>query len=209
MLTVGWLKIRSYLSAPRARQENFIARVKEDKEENHVPHFKPKSLATLLVALFSSGLLMPAVSQEDFETELLWVAKVTIANRIEVGESKHGLRRIVPITGGNFAGPGIKGRVLPVGADWQLVRPDGTTELHARYLMQTEDGYVIQIINQVLSRSDNNGGSYRRSVIDLEAPINSPYEHLNDYVFLGTLDVPTRLEEGESPYVIISVYRLL
>src|SRR6056300_13417 len=150
-----------------------------------------------------------AILEHKFETELVWTAKVTIGDLVVLGESKRGLRRMIPITGGTFEGPDIRGEVLPGGADWQLVRPDGDTELYARYLLQTDDGHLIHIINQVLSRRLPNGEPYRRSVIDLEAPLGSPYEYLNHSMFLGTLDVPPSLEEGEAPYVIIGVYRLL
>lgn len=64
---------------------------------------------------------------KDFKTEFMWEAKVKIANMINVGESKRGVRRVIPITGGTFSDPKIKGVVLPGGEDWQLVRPDGDT----------------------------------------------------------------------------------
>jgi hypothetical protein len=75
---------------------------------------------------------------------------VTIANGIVLDKSKHGLRRIVPITGGSFAGPNIRGEIMPGGEDWQLDRPDGDTELYARHLLKTHDGHIIQVINRVL-----------------------------------------------------------
>jgi hypothetical protein len=60
---------------------------------------------------------------KDFKTEFIWEAKVKVGSMINVGESKRGTRRIIPITGGTFRGPKIKGEVLPAGEDWQLVRP--------------------------------------------------------------------------------------
>ena len=59
---------------------------------------------------------------KDFKTEHVWDAKVKISNMLMLGESKRGTRRIIPITGGTFEGPNIKGEVLPLGADWQTVR---------------------------------------------------------------------------------------
>lgn len=144
----------------------------------------------------------------DFKTEFLWKAKVNIGNMIMVGESKRGIRRIIPITGGTFSGPKISGEVLPGGEDWQIVRPDGDTELYARYLMKTSDGQVIQIINQALIHSDSKNGFYCKSVLDLEAPKDGPYDYLNHAIFLGTLDMP-KLKPGEQPYVIIGVYKVL
>jgi len=146
---------------------------------------------------------------EDFKTEFMWEAKVKIANMINVGESKRGTRRVIPITGGTFDGPKIKGEVLSGGEDWQLVRPDGDTELNARYLLKTDDGFVIQVINQALIHIGGQGnGFYCKSVLDLEAPQNSPYDYLNHAIFIGTLKMPP-LKPGEEPYVIIGVYKLL
>ena len=53
-----------------------------------------------------------------------------------------------------------------------------------------------------------NTGMYTKSVIDLEAPVNSPYDYLNHAIFLGTLSVPP-FKPGEDPYVIICVYKVL
>lgn len=148
---------------------------------------------------------------KDFKTEHIWDAKVKIANMINLGKSKRGIRRVIPITGGTFSGPKIKGEVLPGGEDWQLVRPDGDTELNARYLLKTSDGYIIQVINSVLIHVPKEGENkpfYAKSVIDLEAPSDSPYDYLNHAIHLGTLEMP-KLKEGEEPYVIIGVYMLL
>lgn len=146
---------------------------------------------------------------KDFRTELMWKAKVKIANMINVGESKRGVRRVIPITGGTFEGPKIKGEVLPGGEDWQLVRPDGDTELYARYLLKTDDGYVIQVINRALIHGGSQGKEfYCKSVLDLEAPIDSPYDYLNHAIFIGTLEMPV-INTGEEPYVVIGVYKLL
>jgi len=146
---------------------------------------------------------------KDFKTELMWEAKVKIANMISVGESKRGVRRVIPITGGTFIGSKIKGEVLSGGEDCQLVRPDGDTELNARYLLKTDDGYVIQVTNNALIHTDSKTNAfYCKSVIDLEAPKKSPYEYLNHAIFIGTLTMP-QLKPGEEPYVVIGVYKLL
>ena len=146
---------------------------------------------------------------KDFRTEFIWEAKVKIGSMINVGESKRGARRIIPIIGGSFCGPKIKGEILPGGDDWQLVRPDGDTELYARYLLKTNDGYVFQVINQALIHTDNSVNSfYCKSVLDIEVPNNSPYNYLNHAIFLGTLTMPD-LKPGDEPYVIIRMYKVL
>jgi Protein of unknown function (DUF3237) len=73
-----------------------------------------------------------------------------LAPTVVVGETPHGTRRMVPITGGTFAGEAIRGTVLPGGADWQVVRRDGVAELHALYLLQTDDEVRIQVENHGL-----------------------------------------------------------
>jgi len=148
---------------------------------------------------------------KDFKTEFMWDAKVKIGKTIMVGDSKRGTRRVIPITGGTFSGPKIKGEVLPGGEDWQLVRPDGDTELYARYLLKTDDGITIQIVNQALMHvpaKGEEGGFYVKSVLDLEVPTDCKYNYLNHAIFLGTLSFP-QLKPNEEPYVIIGVYKLL
>ena len=81
------------------------------------------------------------------ELEFAFETRAEVGPLIDVGQTAHGHRRIVPILGGSFAGPGLNGRVLP-GADWQIVRPDGALELEASYAFQTDDGALITIVNR-------------------------------------------------------------
>jgi hypothetical protein len=142
---------------------------------------------------------------KELRAEHVYDAKVYVDGSVSIGQSKYGGRNIVPIAGGTFEGPNIKGDVLPGGADWQQRRPDGDTELYARYTLRTNDGFNIQVTNKVLQST-----GYTRSVLDFEAPIGSPYEWLNHAIFLGTLDVPQGARNpGEKMYVIIGVYKLL
>jgi hypothetical protein len=68
----------------------------------------------------------------------------------EMGNTPKGLRRIIPILGGTFHGPEIRGTVVPGGYDWQLVRSDGVAEIEARYLLRTDDGELITIVDMGL-----------------------------------------------------------
>jgi len=65
----------------------------------------------------------------------------------ELGKTAKGIRRIVPILGGSFNGPSIKGTIIPGGYDWQLIRSDGVAEIEARYVLKTEDNALITIVN--------------------------------------------------------------
>ena len=74
-------------------------------------------------------------------------ARVQVGTPLELGAVPRGRRRIIPITGGTFSGAGFKGRVLPGGADWQIVRADGFAELDTRYTLETDAGQVIYVQN--------------------------------------------------------------
>lgn len=78
---------------------------------------------------------------------LLYTSRIDIAAPLELGLGPHGRRRIINILGGAFSGPRLSGRVLPGGADWQVVRGDGIVEVAARYTLETEDGALIYISN--------------------------------------------------------------
>jgi hypothetical protein len=72
--------------------------------------------------------------------------EVEVAAPIEVGRLPSGVRRVVPITGGTVSGL-FTGRVLPGGADVQLIRSDTDTEVEARYLLESDDGELVAVHN--------------------------------------------------------------
>ncbi len=73
--------------------------------------------------------------------------KVTVGDPIEVGDTGSGFRRIIPILGGTATGPKMNGKILPGGADYQILRQDGVTELDARYVIECEDHARIYVQN--------------------------------------------------------------
>ena len=80
--------------------------------------------------------------------ERLFVAEISLAKPQELGETPQGRRRIIGITGGSFSGAKLSGRVLPGGADWQVIRADGVADLDARYTLETGDGALIYVRNR-------------------------------------------------------------
>lgn len=74
-------------------------------------------------------------------------AAIKVAKPLEFGDVGTGERRIIAIDGGTFSGPRLQGEVLPGGADFQLIRPNGFTILEARYPLRTHDGALIYIEN--------------------------------------------------------------
>jgi hypothetical protein len=84
------------------------------------------------------------------QLEFIFAAQATVDPPQDLGDVGKGKRRIVPITGGKFEGPLLRGVILPGGADWQILRSDGVAELEARYTLQTDDGALIYVRNLAL-----------------------------------------------------------
>ena len=82
------------------------------------------------------------------ELASLMHVEVTLEPVRDLGETPLGQRRIIGITGGIFSGPRLSGRILPGGADWQLIRSDGVAFLDARYTLETDDGAQIYVNNK-------------------------------------------------------------
>ena len=87
------------------------------------------------------------VAPAGIEAEWCFTAKVQVSAPVEMGEADGGRRRFIPIDGGSVSGPMLEGEVLPGGADWQTVDPDGVTRLEAHYAIRANDGTVIEIVN--------------------------------------------------------------
>lgn len=79
---------------------------------------------------------------------LLYTSRVYVDAPLLLGSSPYGERRIINIKGGAFSGPRLSGRIVPGGADWQIVRNDGVVEVKARYTLETEDGALIYVYNR-------------------------------------------------------------
>lgn len=83
-------------------------------------------------------------------TAFAFEARVNVGAVVDLGDTPLGRRRIVPITGGTFAGPRLQGTIEAGGADWQLIRPDGVAELEARYCLRSDDNVAIAVVNRAL-----------------------------------------------------------
>lgn len=82
------------------------------------------------------------------ELRFAFQIEVKVATPLDLGQTQAGHRRIVAIKGGLVSGPRLEGNVLDMGADWQIVRPEGTTDLDARYTIQASDGALIYVVNR-------------------------------------------------------------
>ena len=145
--------------------------------------------------------------------EFIFELKAALKAPVEVGRTPAGLRRIVEIAEGTFEGPLLRGVILPGGADWQILRTDGVAELHAHYVLQTDDGALIQVRNRglrhgppaVLERiaageSVDPAAYYFRTTPEFEAP-EGRYEWLNRSAFVAAA-------ERFAASVTVRVYRV-
>lgn len=109
---------------------------------------------------------------------------------VDLGPAGEGRRVLYPITCGTVAGPHLNGRVRPGGGDWATTRPDGTTRVWARYLLELDDGTLIGVTNAGTVR-DEPDGSVRgaRTAAEFDVP-EGPHAWLRARLILGTLDVP-------------------
>ena len=82
------------------------------------------------------------------QIQALFRAEISLAPALELGDTPQGRRRIIGITGGRFSGERLSGRVLPGGADWQVIGADGMAHLDARYTLETADGALIFVKNK-------------------------------------------------------------
>jgi hypothetical protein len=84
------------------------------------------------------------VTTTELHSELLFTLQVTLHPIQDVGVTPLGHRRIVPVSGGTFDGPRIRGTVVPLaGADWLLMRSDGVFQQDVRLILQTDDGALV------------------------------------------------------------------
>src|SRR2546426_10470261 len=79
------------------------------------------------------------------DSRLLMTLQVAVVGPQKIGAVPHGTRVTAPITSGHFEGPRLRGRVLPGGGDWTLLRGDGVLELDLRLTLETDDGALIHM----------------------------------------------------------------
>ena len=81
-------------------------------------------------------------------TKYVFTITAEIGEVTSAGDIGHGVRRIIPITGGEVRGADINGKVCAFGADFQIIRPNELIELEARYAFETDDGAVVYVENK-------------------------------------------------------------
>jgi hypothetical protein len=124
--------------------------------------------------------------------EFAFEERVTLEPGIVLGDTALGHRQYIPITGGQVAGPKLRGTVVPGGWDFQLTyAASGCTQLSADYFLKADDGSLIHVFNEGLGCPGPDPMFFRPK---LEAP-KGPHDWLTRATFVATLE----LEMGKSP----------
>jgi hypothetical protein len=82
--------------------------------------------------------------------EPIFRIQADLADITHFGHTPYGDRRVINILGGRVEGARLSGRILPGGADWQIVRPDGVADLCARYTIESDGGARILVASDGL-----------------------------------------------------------
>lgn len=148
-----------------------------------------KMITTALMTLFTMSVFAQVEAPKDApQLEFALQLKVTLGEAFAINNTQHGRRTVIPITGGTFEGPNIKGTIVNGGADYQLANADGRTELEAIYCIKTDDGVYIHVRNRgIIGNSKDAEGRpsfYFRCAPQFEAPADSKYGWLNNSLFL-------------------------
>lgn len=151
-----------------------------------------KKALVIILALLSFALKSNAqveTPKDAPQLEFVMQLKVTIDEAYSCGETQHGQRVVIPITGGTFEGPRLKGTILSGGADYQLVdKALDRTELEAIYCIKTDDGICIHVRNKgiIANGKDEEGKPtfYFKCAPQFEAPTDSKYAWLNNTLFV-------------------------
>ena len=84
----------------------------------------------------------------ELETKYVFTITARIGPVTSAGDIGHGVRRIIPIIGGEVHGPNVNGKVLAFGADFQIIRPNELIDLEAKYAFETDDGATVYVENR-------------------------------------------------------------
>jgi len=141
-------------------------------------------LTTFMLQVSAQSYPPKDTPQLEFALQL----KVTLGQAFSIENTQHGRRTVIPITGGTFEGPGIKGTIINGGADYQLANAQGRTELEAIYCIKTDDGVYIHVRNRGIiaggQDADGKPTFYFRAAPQFEAPADSKYGWLNNALFV-------------------------
>ncbi|MCW2516607.1 MAG: hypothetical protein JWR11_5649 [Mycobacterium sp.] len=91
----------------------------------------------------------------------IYSLKAVTGPTLDYGDSPSGRRRLVPLVGGMFTGPEIRGNLLPGGsASWQIDLPDGAAAVEMRYTLQTDRGALLYVRSNGVGHGNADPGQH-------------------------------------------------
>ncbi len=137
----------------------------------------------------------------QLEASLLMKLHVTLGEVQFVGGTPGRELCIIPITGGRFEGPLLRGQICSGGADWNTRISTTRSHVFAKYWIKTDDGVMISVQNEGVI--DDSADARIKTVPRFEVSSQSPYAFLNSGVYVGELTV------GSEPNSVhITLYQL-
>src|SRR5258705_11857723 len=127
---------------------------------------------TSLIHFFASG------GGGQMNSRFLMTLQVAVVGPQKIGAVPHGTRVTAPIASGHFEGPRLRGRVLPGGGDWTLLRADGVLELDLRVTLETDDGALIHMTSVGL-RDEHSPGAPDFGPVPRVQPAEPKFPFLN------------------------------
>ena len=160
---------------------------------------KALTLLCLFWALIASAQTSVTAPKDAPHLDFVMQLRVTLGQTYALGDTPHGRRVVIPITGGTFEGPALHGSIINGGADYQLVSTDGSrTELEAIYSIQTHDGTYIHVRNRGIIHNGKDAEGkptfYFKAAPQFEAPQDSPYAWLNNALYVCQPDWSQKFE---------------
>ncbi len=127
----------------------------------------------------SSG---PPEEDDELRSELLFDIVFARGTASNLGSPAN--RVVVPVAGGSFEGPGLKGILVAPSGDWMSVRPDKSSILDLRFLLQTDDGEKIFMPSRGIAFTQPGGALFARILPMFETGATK-YLWLNNVVAVG------------------------
>jgi hypothetical protein len=137
------------------------------------------------------GITGAAEDMNVLHSRLLFTMTIVpgISRLQDLGQTSFGQRYFIPIDGGEFEGPRLRGAILPDGLESAWNRPDGTKEFDVQFTLKTHDEALIRMryagMTRVLADADteSDGRRERRIIRTLPRFETSA----SDYLWLNSI----------------------
>ncbi|MGE8135663.1 DUF3237 domain-containing protein [Novosphingobium subterraneum] len=169
--------------------------------------FTKSALAAFVLCLAAASASAGTADVQPPSLRFVFEERVDLEPAEAAGQNPRGAGNRIGITGGTISGPMLQGTVLPGGADWQLIRADGCSEIVADYFIRAEDKALIHVRNVGLACGpEAKRGPYAHATPVFTAPIGK-HDWLNKSVFTSTIE-PVMDAQGKLRQVVLRFYEV-